>query len=169
MSIYTLEINKEEVEVLKKKFRNDKITPVFYEPKDSGSYNLLRKVFNKRFDFMLSLIFHPYTKEYVATAIEFFSSNNFQFTVKSEGHDNERKYVAEKVIPTREYVNRALDWMEECRDYQIDETDGSFISFKDNSVPTKNYFSQNYDALIKIKETYSEDEKFLFRSRKTII
>ncbi len=77
--------------------------------------------------------------------------------------------TAEKVVQTRKFVNRALDWMEECRDYQIDKTKGSFISFKDASVPTKNYFVHNYQDLMDIKIKYSEDEKFLLRSRKTII
>ncbi|WBX75221.1 FAD-dependent oxidoreductase [Tenacibaculum ovolyticum] len=75
----------------------------------------------------------------------------------------------DKVIPTRFYSNRALDWMEECRDYIINETNGSFISFKDASVPTKNYFVDNYEKLIDIKLDYSEDKKCIFKSRKTIL
>lgn len=78
-------------------------------------------------------------------------------------------YTLDKVIPTRFYSNRALDWMEECRDYKINETDGSFISFKDASVPTKNYFVDNYEKLMTIKLDYSEDKKCLFKSRKTIL
>jgi len=74
-----------------------------------------------------------------------------------------------KVVPTRFYSNRALDWMEECRDFRINETDGSFISFKDASVPTKNYFVKNYNKLIAIKLDYSEDKKCIFKSRKTIL
>lgn len=74
-----------------------------------------------------------------------------------------------KFFPTRLLENRALDWMEECRDYKIDNTDGSFISFKDASIPTKKYFGDNYYKLIKIKEKYSNDKKGLLRSRKTIV
>lgn len=79
------------------------------------------------------------------------------------------EHTLERVLPTRFNVNRALDWMEECRDYQINETHGSFISFKDASIPTKNYFAQNYDELMRIKLKYSGDKKNLFQSRKTII
>ena len=66
-------------------------------------------------------------------------------------------------------TNRALDWMEVARDYDIPNTSGAFISFKDNSIPTKTYFAQNYDALISVKENYSEDPYNHFRKRKTII
>lgn len=79
------------------------------------------------------------------------------------------KNTIEKVIPTRFYSNRALDWMEVCRDYIINETNGSFISFKDASVPTKNYFVDNYEKLIGIKLDYSKDKKCIFKSRKTIL
>ncbi len=79
------------------------------------------------------------------------------------------KSTSEKIIPTRFYSNRALDWMEECRDYKINKTEGSFISFKDASIPTKNYFVKNYNKLIDIKLAYSKDEKCLFKSRKTIL
>lgn len=75
----------------------------------------------------------------------------------------------EVLIETRRYVNRAMDWMQECRDYQMNETYGSFISFKDASIPTENYFVQNYETLKNIKLDYSKDKKYLFRSRKTII
>jgi hypothetical protein len=39
------------------------------------------------------------------------------------------------------YTNRAEDWIEECRKRDFPETDGSFISFKDAAVPTRNYLS----------------------------
>lgn len=66
-------------------------------------------------------------------------------------------------------VNRALDWIEASRDFNIDNTSGAFISFKDNSIPTKTYFAQNYERLICIKKHYSQDPENHFRSRKTII
>ncbi|WP_435263316.1 FAD-binding oxidoreductase [Tenacibaculum sp. nBUS_03] len=88
---------------------------------------------------------------------------------KIEGKCKMDEHTLDKVIPTRFYSNRALDWMENCRDYKINETDGSFISFKDDSVPTKNYFVDNYEKLIGIKLDYSKDKKCLFKSRKTIL
>lgn len=66
-------------------------------------------------------------------------------------------------------VNQALDWMEVCRDYDIPNTSGAFISFKDSSVPTQTYFDKNYHHLVKIKRTYVNDPYNHFRSRKTII
>lgn len=66
-------------------------------------------------------------------------------------------------------TNRALDWMEVARDYEIPNTSGSFISFKDSSIPTKTYFAESYDRLKEIKKNYSEDHLNHFRTRKTII
>lgn len=66
-------------------------------------------------------------------------------------------------------VNRALDWMDVCRDYDIPNTSGSFISFKDASVPTKTYFDKNYKTLVDIKTKFSEDKYNHFSTRKTII
>jgi hypothetical protein len=70
---------------------------------------------------------------------------------------------------TARLLNRALDWMQECRDYAIPNTSGAFISFKDSSIPTSRYFDKNYTRLIRIKHTRSQDPNNLFRSRKTII
>lgn len=67
------------------------------------------------------------------------------------------------------YVNKALDWIEENRQRYFPETLGSFISFKDSSVPTSQYFLQNYAKLQEIKEKYSQDKFNRFHSRKTII
>lgn len=66
-------------------------------------------------------------------------------------------------------TNRALDWMEECRDFVIPNTSGAFISFKDSSIPTKTYFAENYDKLKAIKKEFSCDPQNHFRTRKTII
>ncbi|WP_298420900.1 FAD-binding protein [uncultured Kordia sp.] len=66
-------------------------------------------------------------------------------------------------------TNRALDWMQVCRDYEIENSGGSFISFKDASIPTKTYFGDNYDDLIQVKKSYSKDPLNHFRTRKTII
>jgi hypothetical protein len=79
----------------------------------------------------------------------------------------EKERLQDNAVYTR--TNRALDWMEVSRDFVIPNTSGSFISFKDNSIPTETYFAHNYQRLIKIKEKYSKDEFNHFRKRKTII
>ena len=66
-------------------------------------------------------------------------------------------------------TNRALDWMEVSRDFDIPNTSGAFISFKDSSIPTKVYFDKSYERLKKIKIDLCEDPHNHFRSRKTII
>ena len=66
-------------------------------------------------------------------------------------------------------TNRALDWMEVARDFDIPHTSGAFISFKDDSIPTKTYFAQNYERLIEVKKEYSHDKFNHLRKRKTII
>ncbi|MCO6427920.1 BBE domain-containing protein [Nitrosomonas communis] len=66
-------------------------------------------------------------------------------------------------------LNRALDWMDICRDYDIPNTSGAFISFKDSSVPTRTYFDKSYNELVKIKQTRVKDPYNHFSSRKTII
>ncbi|HCQ15610.1 MAG TPA: FAD-binding protein, partial [Cryomorphaceae bacterium] len=65
--------------------------------------------------------------------------------------------------------NRALDWMEVARDYDIPNTSGAFISFKDSSIPTRTYFAQNYDKLVEIKENFVKDPFNHLRIRKSII
>lgn len=69
---------------------------------------------------------------------------------------------------TKRHLNRALDWMQACRDADIPNTSGAFISFKDSSVPTATYFDKNYERLIEIKTTHSQDPDNLFQTRKTI-
>ncbi|WP_103071179.1 FAD-binding protein [Aquimarina sediminis] len=66
-------------------------------------------------------------------------------------------------------TNRALDWIEASRDFEIPNTSGAFISFKDSSIPTKTYFAQNYHQLKYIKEKYAMDQYNHLRKRKTII
>lgn len=78
---------------------------------------------------------------------------------KKEGQNNH--------VHTR--INRALDWMDVCRDYDIPNTSGAFISFKDSSVPTRTYFDNSYEDLVKIKQAHVKDPDNQFRSRKTII
>ena len=66
-------------------------------------------------------------------------------------------------------TNHALDWIEKSRNFDIPNTSGAFISFKDSSIPTKTYFDKSYDRLKEIKENYSKDPYNHFRTRKTII
>ena len=74
-----------------------------------------------------------------------------------------------KLIDTRFYENRAQDWIEAARSFPLSNTCGSFISFKDSSIPTSCYFGDNYKELIEVKLAKSKDDKNLFKSRKTII
>ncbi len=67
------------------------------------------------------------------------------------------------------YVNRAIDWLTICRNYEIAATYGAFISFKDDSIPTHVYFQESYDRLKEIKDAHSKDPDNLLSSRKTII
>lgn len=84
---------------------------------------------------------------------------NEQLGEKEEGENND----------VYKYTNRALDWMQQCRDFKIPQTSGAFISFKDSSIPTSTYFAQHYDELMRIKKAFSKDPKNHFRTRKTII
>lgn len=67
------------------------------------------------------------------------------------------------------YTNEAQDWIEVCRKSDFPQTQGAFISFKDSGIPTRDYFQQSYNELVRIKKEYSEDPKNRFRTRKTII
>lgn len=87
------------------------------------------------------------------------------WVLPSDGQPHARKALES----TSRRLNRALDWMEQCRDNDIPNTSGAFISFKDNSIPTSRYFDKSYTSLIEIKQTYSLDPDNLFSSRKTII
>ncbi|MFA0112512.1 FAD-dependent oxidoreductase [Vibrio sp. 10N.261.46.E11] len=105
-----------------------------------------------------------------------------QYTIQYQTWWNEKVYEVEQGQhnPVYNYVNRALDWMEVCRDTDVCGTKGAFISFKDSSIPTREYFQQHYQCLIKTKEKYSAPYQKLplnsppetgynhFRSRKTI-
>lgn len=67
------------------------------------------------------------------------------------------------------YTNEAQDWIEECRQRDFPQTEGAFISFKDSSVPTREYFLQSFERLRQTKLDYSKDPDNRLRSRKTII
>ncbi|WP_221796581.1 FAD-binding oxidoreductase [Oceanobacter mangrovi] len=66
-------------------------------------------------------------------------------------------------------TNRAMDWIDACRDAEIQGTYGAFISFKDASIPTEVYFDSSYQRLVQIKQEYVEDKDNHLRTRKTII
>ncbi|WDF57167.1 FAD-binding oxidoreductase [Mucilaginibacter sp. KACC 22063] len=67
------------------------------------------------------------------------------------------------------YVNEALDWLQECRNFDFPETKGAFISFKDACIPTHVYFQDNYADLKRIKNQYARDAFNRLHTRKTII
>jgi hypothetical protein len=96
------------------------------------------------------------------------------YTIQYQAWWNETNY--EKIDPSHfqndsvyENTNRAMDWIDVARNFNIPNTSGSFISFKDNSIPTSVYFDKNYDKLKKIKINFSKDPYNHFRTRKTII
>lgn len=68
-----------------------------------------------------------------------------------------------------QYVNKALDWLEWCRDLDFPQTYGAFISFKDASIPTAVYFQESYAKLKDIKKNYANDPLNRLSTRKTII
>ena len=91
-----------------------------------------------------------------------------QYTIQYKTWWNEKIYEVEKFQhnPIYNYVNRVLDWTETCRDAYICETKSAFISFKGSSIPTREYFQQHYQRLIKTKEMYSvQNLKTLISSR----
>lgn len=71
--------------------------------------------------------------------------------------------------PVYARVNRALDWIDNCRDANIPNSSGAFINVKDNAIPTARYFGENYPMLQQVKASYCQDPLNHFRSRKTII
>ncbi len=64
------------------------------------------------------------------------------------------------------YINQAQDWIQEARDFNFPQTRGAFISFKDRSIPTSQYFLESFDQLKAIKKEQDPDN--MFRSRKTV-
>lgn len=120
--------------------------------------------------FTLGAITGEYYKNYNYNANEFPKGSAFPYkkcyyTVQYQLWWND-KGINPKVQP---YVNRGIDWLERCRDYEIPGTYGAFISFKDDSIPTRVYFQDSYDRLKEIKIAYSKDTNNMLSSRKTII
>jgi hypothetical protein len=62
-----------------------------------------------------------------------------------------------------------MDWIDAARGFNIPNTSGAFISFKDNSVPTEVYFDKSYERLKAIKKEHVKDPDNHLRTRKTII
>ncbi|TAE85152.1 MAG: FAD-binding oxidoreductase [Bacteroidetes bacterium] len=93
------------------------------------------------------------------------------YTIQYQTWWNEKPKQKAKGEDNKVYnrVNRALDWMDVCRNFKIPNTSGAFISFKDSSIPTKTYFDVSYEKLIRAKHKHSKDPFNHFRSRKTII
>ncbi|HVW98191.1 MAG TPA: FAD-binding protein [Mucilaginibacter sp.] len=121
--------------------------------------------------FTLGAITGEYYKNYDHKANEFpqgssFPYKNCYYTIQYQAWWNNNNVDNPLVQP---YVNRGLDWLEVCRNYDIPGTYGAFISFKDASIPTRVYFQESYDRLKKIKESYSKDPDNMLSSRKTII
>ena len=83
-------------------------------------------------------------------------------------YDDEKTQMC-RVINEYNYTNEAQDWIEVNRQNNFPQTEGAFISFKDSSVPTREYFSESFERLRTIKLDYSLDPENKFRSRKTII
>lgn len=100
-----------------------------------------------------------------------FPYNDKQYTIQYQTWWNEQIHDAEMLQNNYVYdrTNRALDWMDECRNGEIKNTSGAFISFKDSSVSTRTYFDASYNKLVEIKHKYSLDPYNHLRTRKTII
>ena len=115
-----------------------------------------------------------YTEDYVKPSFpngSAFPYSKRPYTVQYQAWWNEEKAdkeAGEKYHVYR-YINDAMDWIQECRDAHIPQMSGSFISFKDSSIPTENYFLGVYDQLRTIKQKYVNDENNIFRTRKTIM
>jgi hypothetical protein len=62
-----------------------------------------------------------------------------------------------------------MDWIDTARNFEIPNTSGAFISFKDINIPTSVYFDKSYEKLKTIKINHSLDPFNHFRTRKTII
>lgn len=121
--------------------------------------------------FTLGAITGEYYRNYNFNANQFPEGSSFAYkkcfyTIQYQAWWDNDGIENPKVQP---YVNRAIDWLEVCRNYEIPATYGAFISFKDDSIPTHVYFQESYDRLKEIKETYSKDPNNILSSRKTII
>lgn len=103
----------------------------------------------------------PFTIQYQTWWNQFLDSDNNHILTDAQ--------QSKEMLINRPFVNRAEDWMQDCRDYIIPHTSGAFISFKDASIPTSIYFSTSYKQLMDIKLKYSKDRNLVLRTRKTIL
>ena len=119
----------------------------------------------------LGAIVGDFYKNNIATTNSAFPYKDKLYTIQYQCWWNEKEELKNEFQDNFVYdrTNRALDWIEASRDFDIPNTSGAFISFKDSSIPTKTYFDKSYERLKEIKETYSEDPYNHFRTRKTII
>lgn len=119
----------------------------------------------------LGAIVGDFYKNNIATTNSAFPYKDKLYTIQYQCWWNEKEELKNEFEDNFVYdrTNRALDWIEASRDFDIPNTSGAFISFKDSSIPTKTYFDKSYERLKEIKETYSEDPYNHFRTRKTII
>lgn len=100
-----------------------------------------------------------------------FPYSTAQYTIQYQTWWNEKICQKEKGQDNFvfNYINRAMDWIDVCRDTEIEGTKGSFISFKDSSIPTEHYFPGSYEELIEVKREFSHDCNNHLRTRKTIV
>ncbi|MDA9773780.1 FAD-dependent oxidoreductase [Saprospiraceae bacterium] len=115
-----------------------------------------------------------YTKEYIKPTFPegcAFPYSKRPYTVQYQAWWNEEEIDKEegKKYHVYQYINDAMDWIQESRDAKIPQMHGSFISFKDSSIPTEKYFPGVYDQLRRIKQKYVNDKDNIFRTRKTIM
>jgi hypothetical protein len=87
----------------------------------------------------------------------------------NESDQNHQYPAPSQSKPIYERINHAMDWIDAARNFDIPNTSGAFISFKDIAIPTSVYFDKNYEKLKDIKQRLSEDPHNHLRTRKTII
>ena len=100
-----------------------------------------------------------------------FAYRDCRYTIQYQTWWNEQlKYRLEQQHnPVYVDVNRAMDWIDACREAEIAGTRGAFISFKDPAIPTARYFDRNYERLLAVKQQYVADHWNYLRTRKTIV
>ncbi|UTH74615.1 FAD-binding oxidoreductase [Chromobacterium sp. IIBBL 290-4] len=104
----------------------------------------------------------PYIIQYQAWWDQYLDSDG---RVEPQFADRLQRYA----LRNRYHSNLAEDWIDACRGYPLPGTDGAFISFKDEAVPTAEYFGKHYHQLRQIKREHSRDKDLLFQTAKTII
>ena len=135
---------------------------VLIDRPEDPDYETERKTFNRRFSKRPAAIVFCTTTEQVAHIVKVARENpEYPLRVKSGGHDHEAECSKTDAI--------VIDFKEMKDARHFPQTSGSFISFKDSSIPTHQYFMESYERLKQIKKTLSEDPDNIFSSRKTIL